>query len=68
MSNIKYCCFIKTAIFNFAVENDAGKAVETFRISKISIVGSNSYVQQYLISNKSQMTIMKVDESCMKNA
>ena len=48
---IKYCCsniFIKVATFNFAVENDARKAVETLCIFKINIVSSNFRVQKKL--------------------
>ena len=43
--------FIKAAIFNFAVENDARKAVKTFCIYKINIVGSNFHAQNVLFPN-----------------
>ena len=38
-------------MFNFAIENDAGKAVKTFCIIKINVAGSNFRVEQnYILS------------------
>ena len=43
--------FIKAAVFNFAVENDARKTVETFFYLKINIVGYNFQTQNVLFPN-----------------
>ena len=48
---IKYCCFEKAAKFNFAVKNDARKAVETCYICKINLVCSDFDVQNVLFLN-----------------
>ena len=45
---IKYCCFDKKLNNNL---NDARKAVKTFCISKISIVGFNFLAQNVLFPN-----------------
>ena len=43
--------FLLKQQYIFAVDNDARKAVETFCIYKINIVGSNFYAQNVLFPN-----------------